>query len=99
MKKVTADPCTIWGLADRGVLRPGYAGDVVVFDPSTIGRGPEIPSSDFPGGGTRWIRHSTGIDAVVVNGTVTWTAASSVPVGTVTRPVAGLIPAPAPVTE
>lgn len=73
VKKVTSDPCTIWGLADRGVLREGYAADVVVFDPDTIDRGPEVASDDFPGGGTRWIRRSVGIDAVIVNGTVTWT--------------------------
>ena len=46
----------------------------MVFDPATIDRGPEVASDDFPGGGTRWIRRSVGIDAVVVNGTVTWTA-------------------------
>ena len=74
VKKVTADPCSIWGIADRGLLREGYAADVVVFDPATIDRGPEVASDDFPGGGTRWIRRSVGIDAVVVNGTVTWTA-------------------------
>jgi hypothetical protein len=44
----------------------------VVFDPATIDRGPEIASDDFPGQGTRWIRHSVGIDSVVVNGTETW---------------------------
>jgi N-acyl-D-amino-acid deacylase len=75
VKKVTSDPCTIWGIADRGTLRAGLAADVVVFDPATIGRGPEIASDDFPGSGTRWIRKSTGIDATIVNGTVTWTAA------------------------
>ena len=74
VKKVTADPCAIWGIADRGLLREGYAADVVVFDPATIDRGPEVASDDFPGGGTRWIRRSVGIDAVVVNGAVTWTA-------------------------
>ncbi|MFT3853848.1 MAG: amidohydrolase family protein [Ilumatobacteraceae bacterium] len=74
VKKVTADPCAIWGIADRGLLREGYAADVVIFDPATIDRGPEIASDDFPGAGTRWIRRSIGIDAVVVNGTVTWTA-------------------------
>ena len=73
VKKVTSDVCAIWGLPDRGLLREGYAADVVVFDAATIGRGPEIPSDDFPGGGTRWIRRSEGIDAVIVNGTVTWT--------------------------
>lgn len=75
VKKVTSDVCTIWGIEGRGLLREGFAADVVVFDPDTIGRGPEVASDDFPGGGTRWIRHSVGIDTVVVNGTVTWTAA------------------------
>ena len=74
VKKVTADPATIWGLPERGQLKTGYAADVVVFDPATIGRGPEIASNDFPGDGTRWIRRSLGVDSVVVNGTVTWTA-------------------------
>ena len=74
VKKVTSDPCTIWGLPDRGLLREGYAADVVVFDPATIDRGPEVASDDFPGPGQRWIRRSVGVDAVIVNGTVTWTA-------------------------
>ena len=47
----------------------------MVFDPDTIDRGPEIASDDFPGGGRRWIRRSVGVDTVVVNGDVTWTAA------------------------
>lgn len=76
VKKVTSDVCNIWGLEGRGFLREGYAADVVVFDPATIGRGPEITSDDFPGHGTRWIRRSVGIDSVVVNGTITWTAAN-----------------------
>lgn len=87
VKKVTADPCAIWGIEGRGLLREGYAADVVVFDPSSIDRGPEIASEDFPGAGTRWIRRSIGVDAVVVNGTVTWTAAD----GYVTDARAGAI--------
>lgn len=75
VKKVTSDPCSIWGIEGRGQLREGFAADVVVFDAATIGRGPEVASDDFPGGGTRWIRHSVGIDTIIVNGTVTWTNA------------------------
>ena len=30
--------------------------------------------SDLPGEGYRYIRHSKGVDTVVVNGEVTWTA-------------------------
>lgn len=75
VKKITADTCAIWGLRDRGVLREGYAADVVVFDAGTVDRGPEIPSEDFPGDGIRWIRRQIGVDTVVVNGEITWTAA------------------------
>lgn len=75
VKKITLDPATIWGLEGRGLLAPGYAGDVVVFDADEIGRGPEIASDDFPGDSHRWIRRQEGVDTVVVNGEVTWTAA------------------------
>ncbi len=74
VKKVTLDPATIWGLPGRGLLAAGNAADVVVFDADTIGRGPEIASDDFPGGGVRWIRRQEGVDAVVVNGEITWSA-------------------------
>jgi N-acyl-D-aspartate/D-glutamate deacylase len=70
VKKITLDTATIWGLADRGLLAPGYAADIVVFDPD-----PEIASDDFPGDGIRWIRRQEGIDTVIVNGEVSWTAA------------------------
>lgn len=74
VKKITLDPATIWGLQGRGLLAPGYAADVVVFDADRIGRGPEVASDDFPGEGIRWIRRQEGIDTVVVNGEITWTA-------------------------
>jgi N-acyl-D-aspartate/D-glutamate deacylase len=88
VKKITSDTCAIWGLRDRGLLREGYAADVVVFDPGTIDRGPEIASDDFPGEGIRWIRRSVGVDAVVVNGEPTWTAAGGYAPGVRTGVVA-----------
>ena len=45
-----------------------------MFDPTTIDRGPEVASDDFPGG-TQWIRRSVGVDTVIVNGAVTWSEA------------------------
>jgi N-acyl-D-aspartate/D-glutamate deacylase len=74
VKKITLDPATIWGIRDRGLLAAGKAADVVVFDADKIGRGPEIASDDFPGDKVRWIRRQEGVDAVVVNGEVTWEA-------------------------
>ncbi|MDB5482731.1 MAG: amidohydrolase [Caulobacteraceae bacterium] len=64
----------LWDGAARPALEPGWAGDVVVFDPDTIGRGEERPVFDMPGGGMRYIRDAVGIDTVVVNGEVAWTA-------------------------
>ena len=61
------------GLDARGYRLP-WPPDVVVFDADTIGRGPEVASDDFPGDGIRWIRRQEGIDTVVVNGEITWTA-------------------------
>jgi N-acyl-D-amino-acid deacylase len=49
-----------FGIADRGVLAPGYAADVVVFNPETIvDEATFLDPQRFP----------TGIDSVIVNGT------------------------------
>jgi N-acyl-D-aspartate/D-glutamate deacylase len=75
VKKLTFDPCSIWGLGQRGLLRGGYAADVVVFDPETIDRGPEVAVNDLPSGGMRWTRAAVGVDSVIVGGAVAYTAA------------------------
>lgn len=72
VKKITLDTASIWGLQNRGLLRPGYAADVVIFDPETIDRGPERSVRDVPGGGMRYIRDSVGVEAVFVNGALAW---------------------------
>ncbi len=74
VKKITADTADIWGLKDRGRLKPGAAADVVVFDPKTIARDAEVPAHDVPGGGLRYTRRSIGIDTVLVNGAVAYQA-------------------------
>jgi N-acyl-D-aspartate/D-glutamate deacylase len=68
VRKLTHDVAQVWGLRDRGLLRPGYAADVVIFDPETIDRGPEIAVEDLPAPGFRYIRRASGIDRVFVNG-------------------------------
>ncbi len=73
VKKITGDTAQIWGLPNRGLLRPGLAADVVVFDPERIGRGEEVPATDMPGGGMRYVRSASGVDTVIVNGEIVYT--------------------------
>jgi N-acyl-D-aspartate/D-glutamate deacylase len=72
VKKITADTADIWGLKNRGRLKPGLAADIVVFDADTIARLEERPVHDLPGDGMRYIRSATGVDVVVVNGAVAY---------------------------
>ncbi len=70
--KITGETADIWGLKDRGRLKPGLAADIVVFDPDTIDREDEIPTFDMPGDGMRYVRAARGIDTVLVNGQVAY---------------------------
>jgi N-acyl-D-amino-acid deacylase len=72
VKKITADTADIWGIKDRGRLKAGFAGDVVIFDPETIARDVERPAHDVPGGGLRYVRDAIGVDTVLVNGVVAY---------------------------
>lgn len=70
--KITGETADIWGLKDRGRLRPGLAADIVVFDADTIDREAELPTFDMPGDGMRYTRAARGIDTVLVNGQVAY---------------------------
>jgi N-acyl-D-amino-acid deacylase len=72
VRRITHEAARAWGLQDRGLLHPGYAADLVLFDPATIDRDEEIGVADLPGDGYRYIRHSLGVDTVIVNGEVAW---------------------------
>jgi len=68
VRMVTSRPAEVFGITDRGRLEPGLAGDIVIFDPETIGDEPLQRVWDFPGGADRLISGAVGIDAVIVNG-------------------------------
>jgi N-acyl-D-aspartate/D-glutamate deacylase len=59
VRKMSSLPAQILGLRDRGQLREGFAADVVVFDPATVG---ETNSFETPKS------YAKGVDAVLVNG-------------------------------
>ena len=71
VRRLTAGPARVLGLADRGQLKPGMKADVNVLDPTRVAeRQPELVH-DFPGGAPRYIQKSLGYKATIVNGAVT----------------------------
>jgi N-acyl-D-amino-acid deacylase len=68
IRMLTFVPASHWGLQGRGLLREGYAADVIVFDPARIT--PELPKLeyDLPAGARRLKQKASGLLATVVNG-------------------------------
>jgi N-acyl-D-aspartate/D-glutamate deacylase len=66
-------PARLFGLTGRGRLAEGYAADLVLFDPATVGSTPATLVKDLPGGAPRLVVGSTGVEGVWVNGTRTVT--------------------------
>ena len=70
IRKLTFHSASVFGLDGRGLLRPGFAADITIFDPDTIDAlEPEVVF-DLPGGGQRLVQQSRGIHYTIVNGTV-----------------------------
>ncbi|MCZ6875872.1 MAG: amidohydrolase family protein [bacterium] len=70
VRRLTFESASTFGLYDRGLLRPGMAADITVFDPDTVRTLPEDVVHDFPAGGWRVRELSEGIKCTVVNGDV-----------------------------
>ncbi len=70
VRMLTFDNASAWELPDRGLVRTGYAADLVVFDENAIR--PRLPTveQDLPGGARRLVQKADGIAATVVNGAV-----------------------------
>jgi N-acyl-D-aspartate/D-glutamate deacylase len=68
ISQITSVPADLYGLRDRGRLKPGGFADVVIFDADTIASEPIETRRDLPGGSGRFYSDAIGIDEVLVNG-------------------------------
>ncbi len=62
VRKMTSFPANILGLRDRGVLRPGMAADIAIFNPQTVA---DRATFENPH------QYATGVGYVLVNGVLT----------------------------
>jgi len=72
--KLSGLPAWIAGFTDRGIVKEGYAADIIVYDQAKLGLQYASPvyATDFPGGERRIIQKAKGIRYTIVNGVVTF---------------------------
>jgi N-acyl-D-aspartate/D-glutamate deacylase len=70
VRRLTFDNASVFGIYDRGLLRPGLAADITIFDPDTIDPLPEDIVHDYPAGSWRTRELATGVHYTIVNGQV-----------------------------
>ncbi len=71
IQRMTSDPARLYGLGDRGVLAPGFRGDLNIIDLDGLRlEAPEMVF-DLPAGGKRFMQRARGYRATVVAGEVT----------------------------
>ena len=70
VRRLTFESASVFGIYDRGLLRPGMAADIVVFDPETVRPLAEEVVHDLPTGAWRYRQLAEGIRYTIVNGQV-----------------------------
>jgi N-acyl-D-aspartate/D-glutamate deacylase len=68
VRRLTSHPASVLGLRRRGLIRAGWAADLLLFDPQTVGRGPKRRVRDLPAGAARLTTDAVGVHGVWVNG-------------------------------
>jgi N-acyl-D-aspartate/D-glutamate deacylase len=70
IRRITAIPAAVLGITDRGLLQPGRAADVFIFDPDKLALGPRRKQLDRVAGTPRFRSSAVGVRATIVNGVV-----------------------------
>jgi N-acyl-D-aspartate/D-glutamate deacylase len=68
IRQITQVPAAMAGFAGRGALLPGFAADMMIFDPESVGPGTKRMIHDMPGGEGRFSARPRGFVATIVNG-------------------------------
>src|SRR5262249_26083979 len=69
--KQTRDNALLYGLHDRGTIKPGLRADINVLDFSRLNSEVPIIYKDLPSGGSRLMQHARGYVATMVAGKTT----------------------------
>jgi N-acyl-D-aspartate/D-glutamate deacylase len=67
-RRLTSHPAGVLGLERRGLIAAGFAADLLLFDPRTVGRGAKRRVHDLPAGAARLTTDALGVHGVWVNG-------------------------------
>ncbi len=70
IRRITSDTASTFGIADRGVIRPGAFADLNVIDWDALAIPVPEYRHDFPHGAGRFAQGARGYDATIVNGEV-----------------------------
>jgi N-acyl-D-aspartate/D-glutamate deacylase len=68
VRMLTFDPASVWGFAERGLLRERWIADLVVFDPETVGPGTPYTDNGLPSGAPQLREQAVGVHSVLVGG-------------------------------
>jgi N-acyl-D-aspartate/D-glutamate deacylase len=61
---------TVYGITGRGLVQPGYAADLAVFNPETVNACEPEWANDYPAETGRLIQRAIGVHYTIVNGKV-----------------------------
>jgi N-acyl-D-amino-acid deacylase len=68
IEQLTSFPAGVLGIQNRGIIKVGFAADLLLFDAATVGRGPKYRVNDLPEGAARLNTDGLGVKGVWVNG-------------------------------
>ena len=72
IKRQCHDTARLYGLNDRGVLKPGYLADINIIDLENVNLGKPWLAFDLPAGGKRLLQTANGYIATIKSGAVTF---------------------------